>query len=135
MATKASMRQAKYDNAHCTGIYLKFNQGTDSDILEKLASVANRQGYIKQLIREDIKQSKLRSENVMNYRIKPEYFEQWGSDATEETVLTLEEVKSFADEWETPIGELMSQLYEDTPNNVAWYTGTPYLKSVGLIQP
>lgn len=45
---------AKYDSTHCTGLYLKFNNGTDSDILEKLSSVPNRQGYIKSLIRQDI---------------------------------------------------------------------------------
>ena len=45
---------AKYDKAHCTGVYLKLNNETDKDILEKLSSVPNRQGYIKQLIRNDI---------------------------------------------------------------------------------
>lgn len=45
---------AKYDSTHCTGLYLKFNNGTDRDILEKLSSVPNRQGYIKSLIRQDI---------------------------------------------------------------------------------
>ena len=54
MATKASISKAKYDSIHCTGVYLKLNLSTDKDILEKLASVPNRQGYIKQLIRDDI---------------------------------------------------------------------------------
>lgn len=45
---------AKYDKTHCTGVFLKLNIGTDADILEKLNSVPNRQGYIKQLIRQDI---------------------------------------------------------------------------------
>ena len=45
---------AKYDKAHCKGVYLKLNNETDKDILEKLASVPNVQGYIKQLIRQDI---------------------------------------------------------------------------------
>ena len=57
MATKASITKAKYDKAHCTGLYLKLNNGTDSDILEKLSSVPNRQGYIKDLIRADIAKS------------------------------------------------------------------------------
>ncbi len=38
---------------------LKFNLNTDADIVEKLRTVPNRNGYIKQLIRDDIaKQSK-----------------------------------------------------------------------------
>ena len=45
---------AKYDKSHCTGVYLKLNNKTDNDILEKLSSVPNMQGYIKQLIRQDI---------------------------------------------------------------------------------
>lgn len=47
----------KYDKANTTGIYLKLNNGTDADILAKLASVDNTQGYIKALIREDIKKA------------------------------------------------------------------------------
>lgn len=54
MATKASLRQTKYDNAHCRTYGLKLNHGTDADIIEKLASVPSMQGYIKQLIRDDI---------------------------------------------------------------------------------
>lgn len=54
MATKASISHAKYDAENTTGVYLKLNLKTDSDILEKLSSVPNRQGYIKQLIRQDI---------------------------------------------------------------------------------
>lgn len=33
---------------------LKLNKEADSDVLEKLASVDNMQGYIKNLIRQDI---------------------------------------------------------------------------------
>lgn len=36
-------------------INLKLNRETDADVLEKLASVDNMQGYIKSLIRKDIK--------------------------------------------------------------------------------
>lgn len=46
--------QIKYDAANTRRIYLKLNVGTDRDILEKLDSVPNRQGYIKSLIRKDI---------------------------------------------------------------------------------
>ena len=44
----------KYDSTHTTGIYLKLNNNTDKDILGRIASVPNTQGYIKQLIRQDI---------------------------------------------------------------------------------
>ena len=50
----STKRQIKYDAANTRRIYLKLNVGTDRDILEKLDSVPNRQGYIKSLIRKDI---------------------------------------------------------------------------------
>ena len=48
---------AKYDKANTTGIYLKFNNNTDNDILDHLQSISNKQGYIKDLIRENIKKA------------------------------------------------------------------------------
>lgn len=51
---KRSEWQNKYDKAHCKPVYLKLNIRTDADIIEKLASVPNKQGYIKQLIRRDL---------------------------------------------------------------------------------
>ncbi len=50
---KASM---KYDKAHTRSIFLKLNLKTDSDILERLEEVGNKQGYIKELIRRDMKE-------------------------------------------------------------------------------
>lgn len=48
--------QAKRDwmKANTTIITIKLNHRTDADILERLTSTNNRNGYIKQLIREDI---------------------------------------------------------------------------------
>ena len=46
--------QAKYDAANTTRVYLKLNNTTDADILDKLASVPNKQAYIKGTIRQDI---------------------------------------------------------------------------------
>lgn len=55
MATESKRKaNAKYDREHTTGVFLKLNKETDKDILEKLSSVPNRQGYIKDLIREDM---------------------------------------------------------------------------------
>ena len=50
--------QQKYDKANTTQIRMKLNLKTDADILEKLESVGNKQGYIKALIREDIAANK-----------------------------------------------------------------------------
>lgn len=55
MPTKATQRQARYDREHTTPVYLKLNNATDADILAKLASVESKQGYIKRLIRADLK--------------------------------------------------------------------------------
>lgn len=55
---KQSQYSMKYDRSNTQRIYLKFNLKTDADILEKLDSVENKQGYIKDLIRKDIENSK-----------------------------------------------------------------------------
>lgn len=47
--------QWKYDSAHTVQIKLKLNRKTDADILELLGRVPNKQGYIKDLIRADMK--------------------------------------------------------------------------------
>jgi hypothetical protein len=58
MATEAQKRAVKkYDKENVKGVFLKLNKNTDKDILEKLWSEENVQGYIKGLIREDIKKS------------------------------------------------------------------------------
>lgn len=44
----------KYDQDNTTRVSLKLNNKTDADILEYLESVDNKQGTIKQLIREAI---------------------------------------------------------------------------------
>lgn len=46
---------AKYDKANVKGLYIKLNKNYDKDIIEKLDTVESKQGYVKQLIREDIK--------------------------------------------------------------------------------
>lgn len=60
--TEAQKRaSAKYDAANTTQIHLKLNLTTDADILARLeqASTAEggKQGYIKELIRANIKSS------------------------------------------------------------------------------
>ena len=46
---------AKYDKANTVKKTFKFNIKTDADILKKLAAVQNQSGYIKGLIRDDIR--------------------------------------------------------------------------------
>ena len=66
----------------------------------------------------------------MTYRIKPEYLEQWGSEATTETILTEEEIKASAAGWETTVEALMEQLYPNTPSEVRWHLDDSYLKHI-----
>lgn len=54
--TKAQLRASrKYDDANTQRIFIKLNKKTDADILEHLGKEKNKQGYIKELIRNDIK--------------------------------------------------------------------------------
>ena len=48
--------QQRYDRANTTRYQLKLNNKTDRDIIEKLNTVENKQGYIKECIRKDLKQ-------------------------------------------------------------------------------
>ena len=53
--SKAQLRAVdRYDKENTVQVKLKLNIKTDSDILEKLDSEPNKQGYIKELIRADI---------------------------------------------------------------------------------
>lgn len=59
MATEAQLRAAyKYDKANTIGLRLKLNLKTDADVIARLKSVPNKQGYIKALIRADIAKEK-----------------------------------------------------------------------------
>ena len=60
MTTQAQREASKrYDEKNTTSIHLKLNLKTDADILERLDQVSDipggKQGYIKALIREDMK--------------------------------------------------------------------------------
>ena len=55
------------------------------------------------------------------YRIKPEFIEYWGPDATDETVLTMDEIKSAAEGFEKSIDDVMEQVYLNEPAEVEWY--------------
>lgn len=55
MTSEAQKRaRIKYDGKMTRQVKMKLNTSTDADILKKLDSVPNKQGYIKELIRKDI---------------------------------------------------------------------------------
>lgn len=59
MATKAELKaQAKYDKKNTKQVGLKLNLIYDADILAKLDKEKNKQGYIKNLIREDMRNNR-----------------------------------------------------------------------------
>lgn len=49
---------AKYDKEHTKGLFIKLHKVKDKDIIDKLELVESKQGYIKQCIREDLKNNK-----------------------------------------------------------------------------
>ena len=54
--SKAQLRaQAKYDKDNTLQFKLKLNKKTDKDIITRLSAADNIQGYIKDLIRADIR--------------------------------------------------------------------------------
>ena len=50
-----SQNSIKYDRENTKRVYIKLNKNTDKDILDYLDSKSNKQGYIKKLIRKDMK--------------------------------------------------------------------------------
>ena len=58
MANKSTDSQVrasiKYNKENTVQISLKLNRSTDADLIESLNRIANKQGYIKELIRRDI---------------------------------------------------------------------------------
>lgn len=56
MASEAQRRAVrKYNEESTTQVKLKLNINTDADILRKLDSVKSKNGYIKELIRKDMR--------------------------------------------------------------------------------
>lgn len=64
MAKNSTIIQTRYDSTHCKNYHLKLHLTLDADIIKKLASVPSMQGYIKQLIRDDINRSRPLSEKM-----------------------------------------------------------------------
>lgn len=58
MATKKSMRSMRYDAKSARHYSLKLNNATDADLIAKLDSMPSVNGYIRQLIRENIERER-----------------------------------------------------------------------------
>lgn len=132
-----------YDRQNTRRINLKLNNKTDDDIIQWLNAMKQTegiQGYLKRLIREDIKRNpplkvvaaKMtadeaaeferkygnsvlikrieRGAKAMTYKIKPECLDLWGEDATEETVLTEDDIEMIARGWDKKPEDVMDQL-------------------------
>ena len=102
-ATKAA--KARYDAKTAKYYSLKLNTNTDREMIEHLAKQENVQGYLKELIRKDMKGAK-----PMTYKIKPEFLDLWGSDATEDTIITEDDLEMITRGWDKTPADVMDQL-------------------------
>lgn len=57
MEDKKLTPQARFEREKCTRVSIKLVNNTDADILAHLAQQPNKQGYIKALIRADMKKA------------------------------------------------------------------------------
>ena len=118
MADSRTVIQARYDSKNRKSFAVKLNYNYDQDIIDKLATVESVNGYIKQLVRDDITRTNSApktetEEKHMMYHIKPEYLDMWeGGDtpSNPDRIITEEDLRTFSEEWETPIETLLEQL-------------------------
>ena len=55
MGTPRTKAANKYHKEHCRKYCLCLNKDTDADVIAMIDSQENKQGYLKRLIRQDIK--------------------------------------------------------------------------------
>jgi hypothetical protein len=48
----------RYNEKHVQQFKIALNKNTDTDIIEHLSTISNKQGYVKKLIRDDMANSK-----------------------------------------------------------------------------
>lgn len=59
MQTDAQKRaDVKYKKLNTTNVYIRFYNKKEQDLLDYLKSKPNKQGYLKQLIRDDMEKNK-----------------------------------------------------------------------------
>jgi len=51
---KMKAYQSRWHKDNTKGFYIRLSKSTDADIINRLAGLDNKQGYIKELIRADI---------------------------------------------------------------------------------
>ena len=66
MPTNQSIIQARYDAKNSKIYSLKFSRKYDADVIEKLEQVESRNGYIKQLIKDDTARNSSAGNNSVN---------------------------------------------------------------------
>ena len=64
MAERKETPQERYMKAHPISVNIRFVKHTEKDMLDKLASVPNKAGYIKSLIRADIQREREEAERA-----------------------------------------------------------------------
>ena len=62
MAFTRTEIQARYDSKNRKSFAIKLNYNYDLDVIQKLETVKSMNGYIKQLIRDDIEREKAKHE-------------------------------------------------------------------------
>ena len=103
------MATAAYDRENTRRINLKLNNKTDAEIIKHLEAIKKTEGiqtYLKRLILEDIK----RGAKTMTYKIKPEYLDQWGEDATTDTIITEDDLEMITRGWGKKPEDVLDQL-------------------------
>ena len=55
--SKRAISQARFDKENTRKYTVKLNKRTDAEVIERLDKQPSKAGYIKQLIREDIKKT------------------------------------------------------------------------------
>ena len=64
MATQAQIDASnKFNKENTTCVLLRLNFSTDRDVIQKLESVPSKMGYIKKLIRKDMKENGFTAES------------------------------------------------------------------------
>lgn len=64
MATEAQSKASdKYNKENTLCVLLRLNFSTDRDVIQKLESVPSKMGYIKKLIRKDMKENGFTAES------------------------------------------------------------------------
>ena len=64
MATQAQIDASnKFNKENTLCVFLRLNFNTDRDVIQKLESVPSKMGYIKELIRKDMKENGFTAES------------------------------------------------------------------------